>query len=77
MDDTPKVTSEPTGSDSKGAVESQVQRIPEIKGDEVLGSGHAAREEHSGQNSPDESDDMTDSMADNRPDQVQGEKTKR
>jgi hypothetical protein len=34
--------------DSKGAVESDVERIRVIKGDEVLGYDGAGREEHSG-----------------------------
>ena len=35
--------------DSKGAVESDVERIEVIKGDEVLGYPGAGREEHSGE----------------------------
>ena len=35
--------------DSKGAVESDVQRIEVIQGDEVLGYPGAGREEHSGE----------------------------
>lgn len=77
MSDTPKITSEPSGPDDKGAVESDVDRIEGIKGDEVLGSAGSARGEHSGQNSPEESQNPADALADNRPDQIGSPEKKR
>lgn len=56
--------------DEKGATESQVEKIDAIKGSEVLGYEGAGREEHSGENSPRESEKLTDDLADNKPDQV-------
>ena len=54
-------------NDEKGATEDQVVRIETIKGDEVLGYEGSGREEHSGENSPTESDSPTSGVADNRP----------
>lgn len=56
--------------DEKGATESEVEKISTIKGKEVLGYEGAGREEHSGENSPEETADLTDDLADNEPDQV-------
>lgn len=56
--------------DEKGATESEVEKIDAIKGKEVLGYEGAGREEHSGENSPEESTNLTDDLADNKPDQV-------
>jgi hypothetical protein len=53
--------------DAKGATEDEVERIREIHGDEVLGYDGEAREEHSGQNEPEESDDLRQPLADNAP----------
>lgn len=77
MSDTPKITSEPSGPDDKGAVESQVDRIEGIKGDEVLGKAGSARGEHSGQNPPEEPLNPADALADNRPDQLATPEKKR
>ncbi len=74
MTETRKVTDNPTGADSKGAVEADVQRILEIDGSEVLGHDGRAREEHSGQNSPRKNPEPADDFADNRPDQIDPEK---
>jgi len=52
--------------DEKGATENQVERITTIKGNEVLGYEGAGREEHSGENSPEESSKLTDDLADNQ-----------
>ncbi len=57
-------------NDEKGATESQVEKIEAIVGAEVLGYEGAGREEHSGENSPAESDDLRDELADNRPEDV-------
>ena len=54
-------------NDEKGAVESQVEKIDVIKGDEVLGYEGSGREEHSGENSPTAPKDLQDELADNRP----------
>lgn len=40
--------------DAKGATEDELQKIEEIKGSEVLGYEGAGREEHSGQEEPEE-----------------------
>ncbi|HUP47089.1 MAG TPA: hypothetical protein VM779_16405 [Thermoanaerobaculia bacterium] len=52
-------------ADEKGATEDQVQKIRAIRGKEVLGYEGAGREEHSGENAPDEPDTLTDDLADN------------
>lgn len=70
MTETRKVTDDPGGSDSKGAVEADVQRILTIDGSEVLGHEGEAREEHSGQNSPRRNPALSDSLADNTPGQI-------
>ena len=57
-------------NDEKGAVESQVEKIEAIVGDEVLGYEGAGREEHSGENSPTAAKDLKDKLADNRPEDV-------
>ena len=57
-------------NDEKGAVESQVEKIDAIVGDEVLGYDGAGREEHSGENSPTPPKDLKDKLADNRPEDV-------
>jgi hypothetical protein len=56
--------------DEKGATESQVEKIDAIIGNEALGYEGAGREEHSGENSPSESNKLTDDLADNKPEQV-------
>lgn len=63
--------------DEKGATEEQVQRIHGIKGDEVLGYQGEGREEHSGENSPKESQTMGGELADNRPEQISGNAKKK
>jgi hypothetical protein len=47
--------------DAKGAVESEVERIEVIQGDEVLGYPGAGREEHSGE----DADSSESGLADN------------
>lgn len=55
-------------NDEKGATEDEVQKISVIRGSEALGYEGAGREEHSGENSPDEpTDDLRDDLADNQP----------
>lgn len=50
--------------------EARVEKIEAIIGSEVLGYEGAGREEHSGENAPEESKDQKSGLADNRPDQV-------
>jgi len=53
------------------ATEDQMEKISVIRGSEVLGYEGAGREEHSGENSPDEQgDDLRDDLADNQPKDV-------
>ncbi|HUP48081.1 MAG TPA: hypothetical protein VNA04_04750 [Thermoanaerobaculia bacterium] len=52
-------------ADDKGATEDQIQKIKTIRGSEVLGYEGAGREEHSGENSPVETDDLETDLADN------------
>jgi hypothetical protein len=49
------------------STEEQNEKIDVIKGNEVLGYEGAGREEHSGQNSPEEPKKLTDELADNQP----------
>ncbi len=56
--------------DEKGATEAEVEKIDVIRGSEVLGYEGAGREEHSGENSPRESEDLKSDLADNKPEQV-------
>jgi hypothetical protein len=51
--------------DEKGATEDEVEKIKVIRGKEALGYEGAGREEHSGENTPKESDDLTSDLADN------------
>ena len=57
-------------NDEKGATEAQVEKIEAIVGSEALGYEGVGREEHSGENSPTESDDLRDELADNRPEDL-------
>ena len=57
-------------NDEKGAVESQVEKIDTIVGNEVLGYEGGGRGEHSGENSPTAPKDLKDELADNRPEDV-------
>lgn len=58
-------------NDEKGATEDEVEKINVIRGSESLGYEGAGREEHSGENSPDEpGDDLRDDLADNQPKDV-------
>lgn len=50
--------------------EARVQKIQVIRGAEVLGYEGAGREEHSGENSPEEAPDQKSELADNRPEQL-------
>ena len=50
--------------------EARNTKIDVIRGSEVLGYEGAGREEHSGENSPDEPSDLDSELADNRPEQV-------
>ena len=54
----------------KRPTEDEVEKIDAIRGSEVLGYEGAGREEHSGENSPSESDDLSDDLADNRPEDL-------
>ncbi|HXI11661.1 MAG TPA: hypothetical protein VNM92_03335 [Thermoanaerobaculia bacterium] len=65
MSDVKTITDDPTGSDDKGALESDVQRINVIKGGEVLGNQGEARPEHSGQNSGRATPGLVGDLADN------------
>ena len=49
------------------STEEQEERITVIQGSEALGYQGAGREEHSGENAPDESSSLTDGLADNSP----------
>jgi hypothetical protein len=49
------------------STEEQNEKITVIKGSEVLGYEGAGREEHSGENSPEDSASLTDDLADNSP----------
>ena len=50
--------------------EARNTKIDVIRGAEVLGYEGAGREEHSGENSPEEPSDLESELADNAPDQV-------
>jgi hypothetical protein len=50
--------------------EARMTKIDVIRGAEVLGYEGAGREEHSGENSPEEAPDQKSELADNRPEQV-------
>jgi len=52
-------------NDDKGATEEQMEKIKVIRGSEVLGYEGAGREEHSGENSPRETNDLKEGLADN------------
>ena len=54
-------------NDEKGATEDEVEKIDAIRGTEVLGYEGSGREEHSGENSPEEPTSLKDELADNRP----------
>ena len=54
-------------SDEPKSTEEMNEKIDAIVGSEALGSEHAGREEHSGQNAPEPEKDLEDSLADNRP----------
>ena len=70
MDEKEPITADADSSDDKGALESEVQRIREIKGGEVLGYEGEGREEHSGENGPADGDGLEDDLADNAPEQT-------
>ena len=63
---TKTISDEPSGADSKGATEEQVERIRDIKGGETMGYKGEAREEHSGQNEPRETPEPDGDLADNK-----------
>ncbi|MEO8216684.1 MAG: hypothetical protein ABI718_06335 [Acidobacteriota bacterium] len=65
MDEKKPITAEADGPDDKGAVESEVERIGTIKGDEALGYEGEGREEHSGENEPAKDETLEDELADN------------
>ncbi len=50
--------------------EARMEKITVIRGSESLGYEGAGREEHSGENTPDESNDLKSDLADNKPEQV-------
>jgi hypothetical protein len=54
-------------SEREKSTEEQNEKITVIKGSEALGYEGAGREEHSGENAPDESSSLTDDLADNKP----------
>lgn len=49
------------------STDEQVEKITVIKGSETLGYEGSGREEHSGENAPDDSGSLTDDLADNQP----------
>lgn len=49
------------------STEEQNEKITVIDASEALGYKGAGREEHSGENAPDEPKSLTDELADNRP----------
>jgi hypothetical protein len=49
------------------STEEQIEKIDVIDGAETLGYEGSGREEHSGENTPEESDGMKDDLADNLP----------
>jgi hypothetical protein len=53
--------------DEQKSTEEQNEKITVIKGSESLGYDGAGREEHSGENVPEESSSLTDDLADNTP----------
>lgn len=53
--------------DNDKSTEEQNEKITVIRGSEALGYEGAGREEHSGENSPDDSFSLTDDLADNSP----------
>jgi len=55
-------------NDEKGATEDEVEKIDVIRGSEALGYEGSGREEHSGENAPQEPGDLRDELADNEPD---------
>ncbi|HVR41243.1 MAG TPA: hypothetical protein VMU84_19270 [Thermoanaerobaculia bacterium] len=54
-------------SDEPKSTEEQNEKIHAIVGSEALGSTHAGREEHSGQNAPEPEKGLRDQLADNKP----------
>jgi hypothetical protein len=49
------------------STEEQIEKITAINGSEALGYQGRGREEHSGENTPEESSSLTDDLADNSP----------
>jgi hypothetical protein len=62
----------PSGSDSKGALENEVEKIEEIVSNEVLGYDGEAREEHTGESTDgdEDEDEGKPHFADNAPEQI-------
>ena len=54
-------------SDELKSTEEMNVKIDAIVGSEALGSAHAGREEHSGENTPESEDGLADLLADNKP----------
>lgn len=52
------------------STEEMNEKITAIKGSEALGYEGAGREEHSGENDPDDSSSLTDDLADNKPEDL-------
>lgn len=57
-------------SERKKSTEEQMVKIDVIRGSEVLGYEGSGREEHSGENQPEEPEKLRDELADNRPGDV-------
>jgi hypothetical protein len=49
------------------STEEQVEKITAIVGSDALGYQGSGREEHSGENAPDDTSSLGDELADNRP----------
>jgi hypothetical protein len=49
------------------STEEMNEKITAIQGSEALGYSGSGREEHSGENAPEESSSLTDELADNKP----------
>lgn len=54
-------------NERKKSTEEQNEKITVIDGSEALGYQGFGREEHSGENKPEESSSLTDKLADNKP----------
>lgn len=55
------------GMAEQKSTEEQLEKITAIVGSESMGYQGSGREEHSGENTPDETSSLTDELADNEP----------